>query len=143
MLEAYHKRRRKPKTIVELTVTLQTCAAGDLSKRPTEKDRVSKVTENLCWSWGRTLWTFAVTAELWLFSINCTMLFCCMFTVVPLSMLPVRAHLRYCTTYHCTTYHRCHRRSVTELPPLLVHKRGISYLQLSVKWTVSRLSSAI
>jgi len=32
---------------------------------------------------------------------------------------------------------------VQELSSLLVHKRGISYLHQSVKWTVSRRSSAI
>jgi len=44
---------------------------------------------------------------------------------------------------HWTTYHRCHRQLVPELFPLLVHKRGISYLHQSVKWTVSQRSSAI
>jgi len=32
---------------------------------------------------------------------------------------------------------------VSELSPLLVHKRRISYLHQSVKWNVYRLSSAI
>jgi len=36
-----------------------------------------------------------------------------------------------------------HRRSVPDFSPLKVHKRGISYLHQSVKWTVSRRSSAI
>jgi len=46
-------------------------------------------------------------------------------------------------TMDSTTYHGCHRRSVSDLYPLIVHKRGISHLHQSVNWTVSRLLSAI
>jgi len=46
-------------------------------------------------------------------------------------------------TVDCTTYHGCHRQSVPELVLLLDHKRGISYLHQSAKWTASRRSSAI
>ena len=58
-------------------------------------------------------------------------------------MLPGRKHLRSADNGLYTTYHGCHRQSVPELFPLLVHKCGISYLHQSVKWTVLRRSSAI
>jgi len=66
MLEAYHKRHPKPKTIAKLKKVLQVIW-DSLPQGPIDKVvRVLKATEGLCCSWGWTFRTFIVTAMSWL-----------------------------------------------------------------------------
>jgi len=61
MLEAYHKRHPKPKTIAELKEVLQEIWDSLTSGTNGQScQRVLKAIEGLCCSWGWTFWTFTV-----------------------------------------------------------------------------------